>query len=183
MILSCTVRDGLRTSSLKQKESAQAAIMASKNATTTSKFDRSSNLACGSVIPLTWRSSVTSLQYLHLRFYSSNIAWSSPAAHTSAEESRVPRLRRQRGAGRALRLGAGRRLLDGRRVGHGARWRRLVGHEHVGGGEPFHVLDTVARAREGVRNTSGFTGMSPPGAPGGGGEARGVPHLGPALLE
>ena len=37
--------------------------------------------------------------------------------------------------------------------------------------------------REGVRNTSGFTGMSPPGAPGGGGEARGVPHLGPAPLE
>ena len=46
-----------------------------------------------------------------------------------------------------------------------------------------HVRGTVAREREGVRNTSGFTGMSPPGAPGGGGEARGVPHLGPAPLE
>ena len=45
------------------------------------------------------------------------------------------------------------------------------------------VWYTVAGTREGVRNTSGFTGMSPPGAPGGGGEARGVPHLGPALLE
>ena len=46
-----------------------------------------------------------------------------------------------------------------------------------------NVWYTVAGAREGVRNTSGFTGMSPPGAPGGGGEARGVPHLGPAPLE
>eukprot|EP00966_Prymnesium_polylepis_P240793 5568519-Prymnesium_polylepis.1 len=32
----------------------------------------------------------------------------------------------------------------------------------------------------GVRNTSGITVMSPPGAPGGSGEARGVPHLGQA---
>ena len=32
----------------------------------------------------------------------------------------------------------------------------------------------------GVRNTSGFTVMSPPGEPGGCGEARGVPHLGQA---
>ena len=42
------------------------------------------------------------------------------------------------------------------------------------------VMGTVARGREGVRNTSGFTGISPPGAPGGGGEARRVPHLEPA---
>ena len=45
------------------------------------------------------------------------------------------------------------------------------------------VPDTVARGREGVRNTSGITWMSPPGATGGSGEARGVPHLGPAPLE
>ena len=32
----------------------------------------------------------------------------------------------------------------------------------------------------GVRNTSGFTVMSPPREPGGCGEARGVPHLGQA---
>ena len=44
----------------------------------------------------------------------------------------------------------------------------------------YGVMDTVARARGGVRNTSGFTVMSPPGAPGGCGEARGVPHLGQA---
>ena len=43
-----------------------------------------------------------------------------------------------------------------------------------------HALYTVARARWGVRFTSGITGMSPPGAPGGLGEARGVPHLGRA---
>ena len=40
------------------------------------------------------------------------------------------------------------------------------------------VMHTVARGRGGVRNTSGFTVMSPPGALGGWGEARGVPHLG-----
>ena len=45
----------------------------------------------------------------------------------------------------------------------------------------FGVMYTVARAREGVRNTSGITRMSPPGAPGGSGEARGVPHLGHAI--
>ena len=45
------------------------------------------------------------------------------------------------------------------------------------------VGGTVARGREGVRNTSGITWMSPPGATGGSGEARGVPHLGPAPLE
>jgi hypothetical protein len=44
-------------------------------------------------------------------------------------------------------------------------------------GRSHYVGDTVARARGGVRNTSGFTVMSPPGAPGGCGEARGVPHL------
>ena len=46
----------------------------------------------------------------------------------------------------------------------------------------LRVGGTVARAREGVRNTSGITRMSPPGACGGGGEARGVPHLGPAFF-
>ena len=46
-----------------------------------------------------------------------------------------------------------------------------------------HVLYTVDWARGGVRNTSGITWMSPPGATGGRGEARGVPHLGPAPLE
>ena len=34
---------------------------------------------------------------------------------------------------------------------------------------PTHVMDTVARAREGVRNTSGFTQKR---------QARGVAHLG-----
>ena len=45
------------------------------------------------------------------------------------------------------------------------------------------VRRTVARAQGGVRSTSGFTSMSPPGAPGDRGEARGVvlsnQHLGP----
>ena len=40
------------------------------------------------------------------------------------------------------------------------------------------VMYMVARARGGVRYTSGFTGMSPSGACGGGSEAQGVPHLG-----
>ena len=40
-----------------------------------------------------------------------------------------------------------------------------------------NVMDTVAREQGGVRFTSGITRMSPPGAAGGGGEARGVPHL------
>ena len=44
-------------------------------------------------------------------------------------------------------------------------------------GRSHYVGDTVARVRGGVRNTTGFTVMSPPGAPGGCGEARGVPHL------
>ena len=43
-------------------------------------------------------------------------------------------------------------------------------------------MRTVARTQEGVRNTSGITVVSPPGATGGGGEARGVPHLGQSKL-
>ena len=50
----------------------------------------------------------------------------------------------------------------------------------IGVGETCHVMRTVAREREGVRNTSGFNVMPPRGAPGGCGEARGVPHLGHA---
>jgi hypothetical protein len=56
--------------------------------------------------------------------------------------------------------------------------RRLSGPVHTSDVQHY-VGDThtVARARGGVRNTLGFTVMSPPGAPGGCGEARGVPHL------
>ena len=43
----------------------------------------------------------------------------------------------------------------------------------------YNVIDTVARTRGEVGNTWGFTVIDAPGAPGGRGEARGAPHLGP----
>ena len=95
---------------------------------------------------------------------------------------------RARGAYGQARPGVSECGMRGDHVRPGMRLEqsRLESPPRPYGGWRCDALDvggTVARGREGVRNTSGITWMSPPGATGGSGEARGVPHLGPAPLE